>query len=94
MSTTFVAKAKAMLEQQGYVVLKAKSYRQAQERQRVAEILRQAEERNAERTRDWARDCLEKERTMRDRCEYLYGLAAAHGATRDELCPWEKGESG
>ena len=68
-----------------WVVLKAKSYRQAQERQRVAEALRAAEERNSEHTRAWAMRAFEEERRLRDRCTYLYGLAARYGATDEEL---------
>jgi len=69
----------------GWVVLREKSYRQAQERQRVAEALRRMAERDAEHARGWAVDCLAKERRAYERVTYLYGLAALLGATREQL---------
>jgi len=69
----------------GYVVLKEKSYRQAQERQRVAEALRKAEERAAEDARHWAINCLDEQRRLADRLTFVYGVARAHGATVEEL---------
>lgn len=69
----------------GYVVLCEKSYRQAQERQRVAECRREAEERAAESARAWARDCLTEERRLRERITHVYSVARAHGATFVEL---------
>lgn len=89
LNPTLVEKAKALLERNGFVVLREKSYRQAQERQRVAEALRQMERENAEHSRKWAVNCLDEERRLRDRCTYLYGLAARHGATDEELHPWK-----
>lgn len=75
----------AELEAEGYVVLRAKSYRQAQERQRVAEALRWAAERDREGTRDWALDAFAEQRRLRDRLTFVYGVARAHGATVEEL---------
>lgn len=77
--------AKAFLKEAGYVVLKEKSYRQAQERQRVAECYKESEIRAAESARAWARDCLAEERRLRDRCTFLYGAARAAGCTVEEL---------
>jgi hypothetical protein len=77
--------AKQLLKDAGYVVLKEKSYRQAQERQRVAECYRDAEIRAADSARAWARDCLAEERRLRDRCSFLYGAARAAGCTAEEL---------
>lgn len=75
----------------GYVVVREKSYKQAQVRQRIAEVRREAEEQAAEHARGWARDCLAEERRLRDRLTYVYGVAQAHGATQDQLrgpdCP-------
>lgn len=84
MTAEAVERAKATLESLGYVVLREKSYRQAQERQRVAEALRAAEEDAAESARAWARDCLAQERRMRDRITHLYGVPPLlpHGGTR------------
>lgn len=81
-----VAEAKAALEAAGYVVVKAKSYRQAQERQRVAEALRAAEQEHRESTERWVRtDLIPQKRHMTDRCAFLYGVARAHGATDKDL---------
>ncbi len=77
--------AKRLLEAQGFVVLRAKSYRQAEERRRIAENRVYWEEAAAEHARTWARDCLAEERHLADRCTHLYGLAARHGATDEEL---------
>jgi hypothetical protein len=41
--------------------------------------------RDAENTERWARDVIAREHRLSDRCTYLYGLAAKHGATDDEL---------
>lgn len=77
--------AKKRLEGEGYVVLRAKSYRQAEERRRVAQARVFWAEDVAETARIWARDCLAEERRLRDRCTHLYGLAARYGATDEEL---------
>lgn len=79
------AKAKKLLEAAGFVVLREKSYRQAQERQRVAEALRVAAEEYTERIERWARENLVEERRLRDRLTFVYGVAQAHGATTEEL---------
>lgn len=85
MTAEAVERAKATLERLGYVVLKEKSYRQAQERQRVAECYRRAAEDAAEHAQAWARDCLTEERRLRDRITFIYGVARSRGATDDEL---------
>jgi hypothetical protein len=77
--------AKKRLEDDGFVVLRAKSYRQAQERQHIAEALLRSEVEHAEATRQWASNCLDEERRLRDRCTHLYGLAKSLGATREQL---------
>jgi hypothetical protein len=82
-------RAKAMLESRGYVVLREKSYRQAQERQRVAEALRKLEEEHNVHTREWAHRAFDEMRRLSDRCTYLYGLAARHGATESELAQYD-----
>lgn len=80
-----VDNARRLLEASGFVVLREKSYRQAQERQRVAEALRASAEQEAGHARQWARDCLTEERRLRDRITHVYGIAQAHGATVEEL---------
>lgn len=78
-------RAIATVKEAGYVVLKEKSYRQAQERQRVAEALRKLEQEHNEHTRAWASKAFDEQRHLRDRCEYLYGLAARLGAGDRQL---------
>jgi hypothetical protein len=80
-----VEEALAVVKAAGYVVLKEKSYRQAQERQRVAEALRKLEQEHNEHTRAWANKAFDEQRHLRDRCEYLYGLAAKLGAGDRQL---------
>jgi formate dehydrogenase maturation protein FdhE len=79
------AKAKELLEAAGYVVLKEKSYRQAQERQRIAEVRATCAEEYTDRIERWARENLVEERRLRDRLTFVYGIAQAHGATTEEL---------
>lgn len=78
--------AKQILKASGYVVLKEKSYHQAQERQRVAEAMA-ADARERERTNDewWRETILPELFAYRDRVTFLYGAARAHGATPEEL---------
>lgn len=83
--TVAVEEALAVVKAAGYVVLKEKSYRQAQERQRVAQVLKEYADEDAERARTWARECLACERHLRDRLTYLYGLACKLGATREQI---------
>jgi hypothetical protein len=80
-----ISVAKALLTANGYVMHRAKSWRQLIERVRVAECYRDSEIRATESTRGWARDCLAEERRLRDRCTFLYGMACAKGATVEEL---------
>lgn len=80
-----IANARQLLEANGYVVLREKSYRAAQERQRVAQVRQQCAEEDAEHARAWARDCLKEERRLRDRCTFLYGAARAAGCTENDL---------
>ena len=73
------------LEAEGYVVLRAKSYRQAQERQRVAEALRKAAEERVESTQRWAEQAFAEQRRLSERCTFLYGAARARGASDSYL---------
>jgi hypothetical protein len=75
----------AALRSAGYVVLREKSYRQAQERQRVAEALRKAAEVDAERTHAWACEQIDENRRLAARLTYMYGVARAHGLSHDDL---------
>lgn len=80
-----IVAARLLLEHHGYVVLREKPYRQAQERQRVAEALRKSEEQAAEHARAWALNCLAVERKLSDRCTFLYGAARAAGCSHADL---------
>lgn len=85
MPDDFLAKMKAKLEASGYVVLKAASYRRAQDRQHTAEALLASQERENEHTRQWAHRAFDEQRRLSDRCTYLYGLAASLGASDEQL---------
>jgi hypothetical protein len=80
-----IAAAKALLAGAGFVVLREKSYRQAQERQRVAECQRESAEDRVRSVETWARGCHAEERRLARRLTFVYGLAQAHGATAEEL---------
>lgn len=77
--------AKLTLQAAGYVVLKSTSYRNAQERQRIAEAQRRCAEEDAARTRTWAEGAFTEQRRLSDRLTHVYGVARAHGATEEEL---------
>lgn len=69
------------------VMIKASSYRRAQERQHVAQALLKAEEEHVQSLYRWVAENLNRERHLSDRCTYLYGLAASLGATPEQLNP-------
>ena len=85
MSAEAVDRAKSTLEALGYVVIKAKSYRAAQERLRVSEALRKSEKEYRLSTQAWGERVCDEERRVRDRVVFVYGVARAHGATVEEL---------
>lgn len=81
-----VQAAKELLEGSGFVVLREKSYRRAQERQRVAEAMRDYAEELREHQDRWLRaDVLPRERELSDRLSFVYGVARAHGVSVEEL---------
>lgn len=80
-----IAAAKELLAAAGYVVLREKSYRQAQERQRIAESRRESAEDRVKSVETWARGCHAEERRLARRLTFVYGIAQAHGATAEEL---------
>lgn len=80
-----VEDAKRYLKAMGYVVLKEKSHRQAQERQRVAEARARYEEDTAERNREWVRGEMGEMKRLERRCTFLYGECIARGAAPEEL---------
>lgn len=81
-----VKSARRVLAAAGYVALKEKSYRQAQERQRVAQIMA-ADARERERSSDawWRTEILPQLHHYRERCTFLYGEARAAGVTEEQL---------
>jgi len=80
-----VDEAKALLEAEGYVVLRAKSYQQAQARQASHQREVEWADRRVEMAERWARDCLAEERRLGARCTFLYGEATRLGATAEQL---------
>lgn len=80
-----IACARQLLEANGYVVLREKSYRAAQRRLAIAQSEVEWEKQEAEHARQWARDCLAAERRLAERCTFLYGAARAAGCTDEEL---------
>ncbi|MCU1592451.1 MAG: hypothetical protein JWP11_3707 [Frankiales bacterium] len=79
-----VDEAKALLETSGYVVLKEKSYRQAQERQRIARVMQESAEQRYEHQQAWlARAVFPWERHLVQRVDHLARLATRLGA-KDE----------
>lgn len=70
---------------EGWTVLRTKSYLAAQQRLAIALREIEFEKLTAENARQWARNAFTEERRLRDRCTYLYGLAASLGATDDDL---------
>jgi hypothetical protein len=81
-----IGAAKVYLAANGYVVHKAKSWRQLIERVRVAEALRHSAEEYRESTQRWAQTSLHNDiRDLLARCTFLYGMARAKGATVEEL---------
>jgi hypothetical protein len=79
------ARALDHLESAGYIILRERSYRQAQTEHAIRRSQVAWAEREAEHAERWARDCLAQERRAGDRCTFLYGLAASLGATREQL---------
>lgn len=80
-----VTEARALLEAQGHVVLKAPSYHRLLERKRLAEARQQWAEENAEHARTWAQEAFTEQRRLSDRLTHVYGVARARGATLEEL---------
>lgn len=73
------------LTTRGFFVMRDKSYRQAQERWKVAAAQAEWERSEAESTRRWAQQFIDECAELRWRCSFLYEKAVEHGATTDEL---------
>jgi hypothetical protein len=86
MTTEAVAQARALLESSGYVVVTEKSYRAAQERQRIAKVMQESAERYEGGMREWLeRDVFPWERHLVERVNHLAGLASRLGATAEDF---------
>lgn len=85
MNPEFLQKVKKKLAEEGYTVVKTKSYLAAQRRQRGADMQRQAAEEHAEAQKQWAYKIHDEVRELRERITFVYGVARAHGATHEEL---------
>lgn len=78
--------AKRVVEGEGFVVLKVKSYQDAQRRHAIAKSEAQWCRDELARTQRWAEQDLGAEiRDLRARVTFLYGAAFAAGCTREEL---------
>lgn len=80
-----LAEALEVVKAAGYVALKEKSYRAAQERQRIAAVRQECAEARTSGAERWARECIAEERRLAARLTFVYGVAMKHGATTDEL---------
>ncbi len=81
-----ITDARNILEAHGFVVLREKSYRRAQERQRMAEVMRaNAVERAESQDKWWREHILPELFEYRDRVTFLYGAARAAGCTVEDL---------
>ena len=77
--------AKTLLEQGGYVVVKARTYRGLQERVRIAEQATAFERETNKTTHAWARQAFDEQRRLGDRLTFVYGEARAAGCTVEQL---------
>jgi hypothetical protein len=78
--------AREFLEAHGYVVLREKSYRAAQQRQAIAEAIKHVEIQQRQSTDRWAQQELVPQLLhLSKRCSFLYGAARAAGCTDEEL---------
>lgn len=83
MTTTY--QAKQMLEANGYVVVKQKSYVALLTRLAVARAEARFERRERASQREWAEEMARESTRLRDRISFLYRTAMAFGASIDDL---------
>lgn len=69
----------------GWVIQRAETVRRAYDRVSLAEHRVGWAEQDQEHTRQWAITALQEQRRLGERCSFLYGVALAHGATKEEL---------
>lgn len=70
---------------EGWTIIRTRSHQRTLEELRAARAGWQNEIVRRKDTEGWAHDSLDEERRLRDRCTYLYGLAARLGATDEQL---------
>jgi hypothetical protein len=75
----------SLVRSHGYVVLREGSHRYAQRQRLITEARARWADADAEHAREWARNCLDEERRLRERLTQVWGIAVEHGATLDEL---------
>lgn len=74
------------IEDAGFTILRTKSYRAAQERQRVAEVMREMAEEDKRTQREWMeRDVFPWERHLVNRLNHVAALAKGLGATAEDF---------
>lgn len=80
-----IEESKAALVREGYVVVKAQTYRRVQERARIAEAQRDWEIEAARHARQWAEQAFREQTRLSDRLSFVYGEARAAGCTVEQL---------
>lgn len=79
------ARAKEMLERNGYTVIKTKTYLREKEMRRRAESRLEWEKERNEGTYHWANRAFDEQRRLSDRITYVYGVAKEYGAPDEKL---------
>jgi len=69
----------------GFVTIRARSYYQAQERQRTAKTRATCEAESRARTEEWAKEAFREQSRLADRLTFVYGVARAAGVTIEQL---------
>lgn len=80
-----IGEAIEIAERHGYVVLKAKSYAAALERQHIAQAMLLYAEQRITDVREWANKAHEEQRRLSDRLTFVYGEARAAGVSHQDL---------
>lgn len=74
------------IEKAGFTILRTKSYKAAQERQRIAEVMRESAERDKREQREWMeRDVFPWQRHLLVRVQHLGLLAQRLGAAPEDM---------
>lgn len=81
--------AKNALEAAGYVVVKARTYRNLQERERLLKSELDWERRNTAAAESWAQRAHDEQIRLADRLTFVYGEARAAGCSIEQLAGQE-----